>query len=183
MEVVMQIKNRQQLLMIVAGVAFGLLLGDALVFSPLVKLWQTRSARIAELQKKVKDGDALLRRDAAIQTRWSQMRANTLTHNPSLAEQQVLGAFDDWSRKARISVNSITPQWKRENDDYTTLECRVDASGSVGTLRSFLFEMENNPMALKIESMEITSRDKDGQQLSLGLQISGLMLSSTEDKR
>jgi len=179
----MQIKNRQQLLMIVAGVAFGLLLGDALVFSPLVKLWRTRSTRIEDLQKKVKDGDALLRRDAAIQTRWSQMRANTLTNNPSLAEQQVFAAFDDWSRKARISVNSITPQWKRDSENYTTLECRVDASGSVGTLRSFLFHLENDPMALKVESVEITSRDKDGQQLSLGLQISGLALNSTETER
>ena len=176
----MQIKNRQQLLMIVAGVAFGLLLGDALVFSPLTKLWTTRSERIVELQKKVKDGDALLRRDAAVQTRWSQMQANTLTNNPSMAEQQVLAAFDDWSRRARISVNSITPQWKRDSDDYTTLECRVDASGSVGTLRSFMFEVENSPMALKIESVEITSRDKNGQQLSLGLQISGLVLSQAE---
>jgi hypothetical protein len=174
----MQIKNRQQLLMIVAGVTFGLLLGDALVFSPLVKLWRARSARVVELQKKVKDGDAMLRRDAGIQSRWTQMRSNTLPNNPSMAEQQVLGAFDDWSRNSRISVNSITPQWKRDGDDYTTLECRVDASGSVGTLRTFLFLMEKDPMALKIESVEITSRDKEGQNLSLGLQISGLVLNS-----
>jgi hypothetical protein len=50
-------------------------------------------------------------------------------------------------------------------------------------LRSFLFHIEDDPMALKIESVEITSRDKDGQQLSLGLQISGLALSPTEAKR
>ena len=41
----MQIKNRQQLLMIVAGVAIGLLLSDPLIFSPLVKLWRSRSVR------------------------------------------------------------------------------------------------------------------------------------------
>jgi hypothetical protein len=173
----MQIKNRQQLLMMVAGVAFGLLLGDALVFSPLVKLWRSRATQIVELRKKVKDGDALLRRDAAIQSRWSEMQANTLTNSPSMAEQQVLGAFDKWSQDARISVNSITPQWKRDDDAYQTLECRVDASGSVGTLGRFLFNIEKDPMALRIESVEITSRDKDGQQLTLGLQISGLVLS------
>lgn len=178
----MQIKNRQQLLMIVAGVAFGLLLGDALVFSPLVKLWKARSERIVELRNKVKRGDDLLRLETTFQSRWSQMRSNTLTNNPSMAEQQVLAAFDDWSRKARISVNSITPQWKRDNDDYTTLECRVDASGSVGTLRTFLFLMEKDPMALKIESVEITSRDKEGQNLSLAMQISGLVLNSAITK-
>lgn len=179
----MPIKNRQQLLMIVAGVAFGLLLGDALVFSPLVKFWKSRSTQIVELRKKVKDGDALLRRDAAIQSRWSEMQANTLSNSPSMAEQQVLAAFDKWSQDARISVNSITPQWKRDDDKYQTLECRVDASGSVGTLGRFLFNIEKDPMALKIESLEITSRDKDGQQLSLGLQISGLVLSPAEVQR
>jgi hypothetical protein len=173
----MQIKNRQQLLMIVAGVAFGLLLGDALVFSPLVKLWKARSARIVELGKKVRNGEELLRRETILQSRWHHMQANTLTNNASMAEQQVLAAFDKWSQDARISVNSITPQWKRDHDDYQTLECRVDASGSVGTLGRFLFNVEKDPMALKVESVEITARDKEGQQLSLGLQISGLVLS------
>lgn len=179
----MPIKNRQQLLMIVAGVAFALLLGDSLVFTPLIKLWQARSERIVELRKRVNDGDALLRRDAAIQARWSQMQANTLTNNASLAEQQVLAAFDKWSQNARISVNSITPQWKRDSDDYETLECRVDASGTVGTLGRFLYNIEEDPMALKIESVEINARDKEGQQLSLGLQISGLVLNRAETER
>jgi len=179
----MQIKNRQQLLIIVAGTAFALLLGDSLVFSPLVKLWRTRSERIVELRNKVKAGDELLRRDTSIQARWSQMQANTLTNNPSLAEEKLLAAFDQWSQDARISVNSITPQWKRDNDEYQTLECRVDASGSVGALGRFLYNLEKDPMAVKIESLEITSRDKDGQQLSLGLQISGLVLSAAEGER
>lgn len=172
----MQIKNRQQLLIIVAGVAFGLLLGDSLVFSPLVKLWKSRSTRIVDLGKQVKNGEELLRRETILQSRWSHMQENTLTNSPSMAEQQVLAAFDKWSQDARISVNSITPQWKRDNEDYQTLECRVDASGTVGTLGRFLFNIEKDPMALRIESVEITARDKDGQQLSMGLQLSGLVL-------
>ena len=179
----MQIKNRQQMLMIVAGAAMALLLSDSLVFSPLVKLWKSRATRIVDLRKKVNDGEELLRRETTIQSRWSQMQANTLTNNASLAEQQVLAAFDKWSQDARISVNSITPQWKRDNDNYTTLECRVDASGSVGTLGRFLYNLEKDPMAFKVESVEINARDKEGQQLSLGLQISGLVLNPTESER
>lgn len=179
----MQIKNRQQLLMIVAGAAVALLLADSLVFTPLVKLWTARSARIVELRKKVNDGDELVRRDTAIQARWSRMQSNTLPNNASMAEQKLLAAFDKWSQDARISVNSITPQWKRDSDDYQTLECRVDASGSVGTLGRFLYNIEKDPMALKIESVEINVRDKEGQQLSLGLQLSGLVLNPTETGR
>lgn len=179
----MQIRNRQQLLIIVAGTAFALLLGDSLVFTPLTKLWKARSERIAELRKKVGEGEKLLQRDPGLRSRWANMQTNALPRNASLAEQQVLTAFDKWSQEARISVNSITPQWKRDNDDRTTLECRVDASGSVGTLARFLYNIEKDPMALKIESLEVTARDKEGQQLSLGLQVSGLVLNLAEAAR
>ena len=180
----MQIKNRQQLLIIVAGTAFGLLIADALILSPLIHSWKARSVQIADLRKKVDDGDKLLKRADALTSRWALMQTNALPNDTSLAEQRVLGAFDKWSQDARISVNSITPQWKRERDEnYQTLECRVDAAGSVGTLAKFLFNVERDPMALKIESVEITSRDKDGQNLSLGLQVSGLMLNSVEETR
>jgi len=181
----MQIKNRQQLLIIVAISVFGLLIADSLILTPLTKSWKARSVRIADLRKQVDDGEKLLKRADALTSRWSQMQTNALPNNNSQAEQQVLSAFDKWSQDARISVNSITPQWKRERDDqYQTLECRVDAAGSVGTLARFLFNVEHDPMALKIESVEITSRDKEGQNLSLGLQISGLVLNvSPEEKR
>ena len=172
----MQIKNRQQMLIIVAGAAIGLLVADSLILSPLIASWKARSAKITALRKQVDDGEKLLKRADALTSRWSNMQTNALPNNNSEAEQKVLGSFDKWSQDARISVNSITPQWKRDSEDYTTLECRVDASGSVGTLAKFLFNVERDAMALKIESVEITSRDKDGQNLSLGLQISGLML-------
>ena len=57
-----------------------------------------------------------------------------------------------------------------------TLECRADAAGSLPALTRFLYEAEKDPLALKVEAVEITARDNDGQQLSLALQVSGLLL-------
>ncbi len=179
----MPIKNRQQLLIIVAGAVFGLLIADSLILSPLTKSWQERTKRIGELRKQVDDGEKLLKRADALKSRWEQMQKNALPNNNSAAEQQVLTAFDKWSQDARISVNSITPQWKRDRDELLTLACRVDASGTVGTLAKFLYNVEHDPMALKIESVEISTRDKDGQNLSLGLQVSGLVLNGTEERK
>ncbi len=179
----MQIKNRQQLLIIVAGVVFALLISDALILSPLARAWKARVTKLADLRKQVDDGEKLLQRADALTSRWSQMQTGALPNNNSLAEQQVLKAFDSWSQDARISVNSITPQWKRDSEEYQTIECRVDASGSVGTLAKFLFNLEKDSMALKIESVQITARDKDGQNLTLGLQVSGLVLNQAESPR
>ncbi len=179
----MQIKNRQQMLILAALAGLALLVGDSLIFSPLLKAWKSRSDKIVELRKQVEKGERLVKHEESYRTNWAQMQTNALPGNPSLAEQKVLQAFDKWSQDSRISVNSITPQWKRDSDDFTTLQCRVDASGTIGTLSRFLYNVEQDPMALKIESVEITARDKEGAQLSMGLQISGLVLNLPEEKR
>ena len=118
----------------------------------------------------------LLQRDQVIHRRWEQMRANTLPRNPSLAEQQLLKAFDTWSQRSRVTLTSIMPQWKHDADDYMTLECRVEATGDLETLSQFLYSIEKGPMALKVEGLELNAREDTGQQIILGLQLSGLVL-------
>jgi len=169
-------KNRQNLLVALAiGVAV-LFAGDKLLYGPLLKLWNDRSTRIADLRKKVSDGEKLRTREQAIQSRWDYMRTNTLPDNLSVAEQQVLKAFDVWAQVSRVSITSIAPQWKRDSDDHLSLECRVDAFGNLQTVTRFLYEIEHDPMALKMELVEIGARDNEGQQIGLGLQINGLVL-------
>jgi hypothetical protein len=128
------------------------------------------------LRQQIAQGTSLLQREQAIRRRWQEMRTNTLPNNPSLAEQQVLKAFDTWSGQSRVSITSITPQWKHDADDYMTLECRVDAAGDLETLTQFLYAVEKGPMALKVESAELSAHDNTGQQLTLGMQVSGLVL-------
>ena len=42
--------------------------------------------------------------------------------------------------------------------------------------RDFLYEVEKDPVGLKVDSVEISSRDDNGRQLALGLQVSGLLI-------
>jgi hypothetical protein len=177
-----QIKNRQQLLAIVAGVAIGLFAADKLVLSPIMNLWTARSKQIADLRKKVDDGKRLIAREKSLTAKWDQMRTNTLPANESQAEQIVLKAFDRWSQKSGVSITSISPQWKHDADDYMTLECRVDATGKMETIKDFLYSLEKDPLALKLEMVEVSTRDPEGQVLNLGLQISGLVLTSQPKK-
>jgi hypothetical protein len=171
-----QIKDRQQTLVIVAIVAVGLFAGDKLVFDPLMGAWDARSKRIETLRSQVAQGKGLLDRKEDITSRWDQWQRNTLTNNPSVAEQQFWQALDRWRQDSGVIISGTTPQWKSDTDEYTTYQCRVDASGTLSTLSKFLFNIETEPMALKLESMELSARDKTGQQLALGLQVSGLVL-------
>ena len=174
----LNLKNRQQVLLLGALGVVGLWVADTLIVTPLVASWRSRSTNIVELRKQVRDGEQLLLRERGIRARWSSMRTNTLPTEVSVAEGRLLGAFDGWSRESRVSIMSIKPQWKRSEDDYMTLECRVDASGSLSTITRFLYEIEHDPLALKVESVELSSRDSTGAQLTLGLQVSGLVLST-----
>ena len=174
----MQIKNRQQLLIIVAIAAIVLFAGDQLVLSPLMKAWSARATRIAELRKQITQGKMLVQREQSIRSRWEQMSRNALPNNTSAAEQQVFQAIDLWAQNSGVAISAITPQWKHDSDDYMTYECRVDAAGDLGKLSRFLYSVERDPMALKLELVELGARDKEGQQLSLGLQLSGLVLNT-----
>lgn len=176
----MTIKNRQQFLLIATAVVVGLLIADKVVLTPLIAGWKERSTRIAELRKSIAQGEGLLQRGERIRERWDGMRTNTLPDNISAAENQVLRAFERWSDESRISISGIKPQWKRAGDDYMTLECRADAFGSIHALTRFLHSLEKDPLALRVESVEITARDESGQQLALAIQVSGLLLNPQE---
>jgi Tfp pilus assembly protein PilO len=172
----MKIENRQQFLVVLTIGVAALLIGNSLIYEPMAKLWSARSAQIAGLRKQVKEGKLLIQREAGIRSRWSGMSTNALPDNPSLAGQQVIKAFDNWSRASGAEVTSIMPQWKNDSTNYMTYNCRVEASGTLGTLSQFLYNIEKGPVALKLDSVELSAHDNSGQQLTLGLQISGLVL-------
>ncbi|MSU36723.1 MAG: hypothetical protein EXS36_16825 [Pedosphaera sp.] len=171
-------KNRQQLLTTLALGFIGLWAAESLLITPLVRSWISRNGKIKILRKQVRDGELLIHREQGIRNRWNEMLTNTLPSEVSAAESLVLGAFDGWSRESRVSIMSIKPQWKRNDDDYMVLECRVDAAGSLSTITRFLYEIEHDPLALKVNSVELSSRDTTGSPLTLGLQVSGLVLST-----
>ena len=177
----MQIKNRQQFLVIGTIAAVVLFGGDRLVLTPLLGAWNTRAKNISTLRQKITDAKAMAQREQNIRSRWDQMSRNTLPNNNSAAEQQVFKAVDQWAQNSGVAISAITPQWKHDSDDYMTFECRVDAAGDLSKLTHFLYSVERDPMALKLELVELGARDKEGQQLSLGLQLSGLVL--TPQKR
>ena len=163
------------MLMIVAGAALVLLVGDSFLIEPLRASWKERADQIKKLQTDVRNGNMLLGSKASLERRWAKMQTNTLPNDVSQAQNELLKAIENWERDSRLKIDRIAPQWK-VGDDYTTLECRVDASGSMDAAVRFLYDVEKGPPGLKVDVVEISSRDNNGQQLSLGLQLTGLVL-------
>ncbi|MBX3744884.1 MAG: hypothetical protein KF833_06195 [Verrucomicrobiae bacterium] len=167
------------MLLILAGVALGILLGERMILDPLTGAWKARSARVADLRKKVTQGQMLLDRERAIRDRWASMRREALPRDVSVAENQLLGAFDRWSRESGVGISAIRPQWRRGPEDSMVIECRADAFGNLSRLTHFLYLLEKDPLPVRIETLELSARDPRGDQLNLSLQISVLMLPTT----
>lgn len=170
----MKINNRQQVLAIAAIAIVGLFLLDRALITPLTNGWKARSQKITDLQRDITRGEELLKAGPRYQALWGRMKTNTLSSTN--AELKLLEAFQRWSRQSDVSISSVQPQWKAGDEDYSTLECHANASGSIKAISEFLYHMEKDPMALRIESLEITSRDEAGKTLALSLQVSGLVL-------
>ena len=178
----MKIKNRQQLLTIAAIAVVALFAADKLLITPLTQFWKDRSRAIADLREKVTRGKNMIDREQALRATWERMRTNTLPTDESIAEEQVLKAFRKWERDSRVTITSISPQPKHD-EDYTTIQCRVEASGNIESMNRFLYDLEKDPTALKLELVELSSHDNEGQQLLLGLQVSGLILPPQTQKQ
>ena len=171
----MKVDKRQQMLVVVFAVAVGLWLGDLILFEPLVKVWKANSKTIAGLRQQVRDGGTMISNAPAIRGQWTKMTSTALTNNTSAAESQVISALNNWSRSSGAEVTSIMPQWKYDSTNYWTLNCRVEAAGTLQNLGLLIYNIER-AQAIKLDSVEMAAHEATGQQLTLGLQISTLAL-------
>jgi Tfp pilus assembly protein PilO len=172
----MKAQERQRILVILAVAAAAILIGDKLIYSPLSRMWEKRNQEIHRLRTQLTEGTGLVKREEVLRSRWDEMRKSTLPDNPSLAQERVLKEIQEWAQESGASINAVSPQWKADSDEYKTLVCRVDASGTLWMLSRFIYNIERSSLALRVESVDLTSRDNTGQQLALGLQLSALAL-------
>ncbi|MFB3788375.1 MAG: hypothetical protein ACE15F_18605 [bacterium] len=172
--------SRQRLLTLIAMICAGALIGDRLVITPLTNLWRERSEKIAALEKDLARGRLLLDRETDLTQRWETIRRTSLPQDKSLAENQVLKSWDRWVKESGITPTTFKPQWKQEEEDYQTFGCRAVAQGHLAGITRFLYELERDPLAVRLESLEITSNDDKGERLTLGVYFSGLRLVTPE---
>jgi hypothetical protein len=176
----METKNREKLLLIGTGAVAALWVLNLIVVSPLTDSWHSRSAEIAKLKEEIANGASLTRRGETIRDRWDDMRANALANNPTAAERQLFNAFDRWVSAGGVSEGSFHPQPQEGDSNFTTVDCRSDVSGNLSSITDFLRAMSKDPLANKVDSFELTSKDDNGRQLTLGLSLSGLILTGSD---
>ena len=141
----MNIKNREQFLMVLTAIAFAILLGNWIVFEPLSKLWKARSDAITQLREQVKNGRMMVRRrvpSAIVGARCRSTRCRApprrrncecprhLTAGPRPAAS-ILTASPHSGRMTRLIIRRSIVAWT--------------PSGNLQTLTRFLYQIESDP--------------------------------------
>jgi len=171
----MNLKQRERLLVLAAVLCLALLLGDRLVLSPLISLWQKHDARIVQLKASLDKGRSLLAREEVLRESWWDMNRKGLRGEVSEAENEVFQAVSRWVEKSRLGMTSLTPRWSQSEEDFRVLEFRATAQGTLSSVARFLYELESDPLPLKVEEVDLTARGERGETLSLSVRFSGLM--------
>ena len=171
-----QAEKRQKMLVADAIAAVVLALGDFMVLTPLTNAWQARAKRIEDLKAKVAKGQLTLDRETSTRARWDKYKRRGLTVDRAGSESDVLKMVNDWSGKSRFNVSSIRPSWRDDEKDHVRLLCRVAGDGSVESIARFLFQLDAEETAIRVETIELTARDKDGQRLGVDLEFSALQI-------
>jgi Tfp pilus assembly protein PilO len=179
----MKIKNRQDLLMVLTIAVAALYVTVNFILSPLEDVWKARQGQIKELRERVMTGNRMIQYGKDTRANWETMRAKALPFDTSLAEQKLIRSFASWAGESGAQITSITPQWKNDSTNYMTLGCRVEATGGLGTLAKFIHDVERGSLALRLDTVELSTHDTTGQQLTLGLEVNGLALAQQQEKK
>lgn len=175
--------KRQRWLILIAGGGILLLGLDRIVLTPLGEVWRADTTEIQQLKGSVANGRSLIAREARTRQVWAEIQSGALPKDQAQSEYDVLSAFENWGRTSGVELGSIKPLWKHgATENYSLLECRLDATGTLAALSRFLYELEKSPMALRADSVDLVSRDESGQRLTLSLTITGLRLVPLEGK-
>ena len=176
--------KRQNWLVIIAGLGLLVLVLDRVIFTPVGHVWQIHAAEIVQLRQSIANGRSMSAHASETRRAWTEMQSEALPKDAAQAEQDLITAFDRWGHASNIELGSIKPQWKRGATEHSSLlECRVDATGTLPALTRFLYELELSPLALRVDSVELTARDDNGQKLGLSLIVNGLRLVPLEGRQ
>lgn len=173
--------RREAVLKIAVGAVVALFLLDRAVLTPAATHWKEQGARIAGLRQKVERGRQLLERGESIRGRSAEMTAANLPEDSSAAEEKIIKAIGRWTRESGLSFSSLVfpSQWQPHEEGFDTFECRASTAGDQAALGRLLYEIETDPLPVRLEECEISARDAKGKQLTLTARFTFLRLKET----
>jgi len=178
--------KRERDLLTVAVIAVTIVVGKLLVFDPLLTSWGNYNKEITRLNDEIKNGNELIRpnpdkpgaatREESYKKTWAKYLVHNLNSTNTDAEKKVWRAIENWRSVSRISLTSVKPEWQNHDDRYRTYDVRLVAEGTMQEAVEFVHAIESDELPLKIEQLELASREKTGKLINVSVHFTGLQL-------
>ncbi|MBM4027390.1 MAG: hypothetical protein FJ280_18585 [Planctomycetes bacterium] len=169
----MGLSKRERLIVLLTILSVGALAGDRLVRAPIAnRLGALRNDRDQALAQVEKAKILLQQRE--------QVARKTVLWNDAEAESGVARALERWSREARLTLTSVTPDRMAGDKGVREIVFVVAGKGPLDALAWFLYQVETSDLPLKVKSMQIGSASEAGDSMSLELRLSTLYLAADE---
>ena len=170
----MNLSKREKTILIATLSVVGLLLADRVVISPALAYRDALATQVDTLNNDLARDMRLLRQGKQQQKRWKQMMAIGMPNSASEAESQTLEAINKWAGNAKLGLVSVKPEYRRSDETLVPVVFRVSANGSMNAIAKFIYEVETADIPVCVDGLQINTRDKNKDDLSLQMGISAL---------
>lgn len=178
----MNLSKREKTILISTLSVVGLLLADRVVISPVLGYREALVAEVDTHSDVLARDTRLIRNGKRQQKRWKEMMAIGLPNTASEAESRTLEVINKWATQASLSLASVKPEYRRSDETLVPVVFRVSANGSMGAIARFIWEIETAQIPVCIDNMQISSRDKKKDDLSLQMGVSALYRKATKSE-
>ena len=168
------LSQREKLLTILVAAVIGLLTLDRYVISPLWAGALSLADQRQQLLSQLDQARRLIETQPRLEARWRAMVDAGLTDNPAEAESQFLSALRDWSEQAGLALASIKPERAKVEKDLGELRFVAVGQGKMRAVARFLWLVESAEMPVRINKLQVASRQEGDQTLSMTLHLSTL---------
>jgi hypothetical protein len=177
----MVLSKREQMIVVVTAIAFGLLLGNKFVYEPFS---EKRTALVDErdkLAKELEDVKLLMQRRDRDKAKYRQLTTDGFKDDAD-ADNRVSKALNEWADKCGLTTSATRPERVAGDKDLQEYKWMFSGTGNLSAAASFIWEIERSDMPIKITSMTLGSTSDSGDQMSLTLGVSAVYPNTNKAK-
>lgn len=179
----MALTNRERIVMILAGLAIALFIGDQYILEPVLNSRTEAGELKVRLEVELDQSRTLLARREKINEQWNRMQEAGLSSDIQKVEGLVLQFLQKSSAGSSFTLGSIQPERLTKEGQIGQLEFMVSGTGGIDAVTRFLWDIEMADIPIRIESMQLGSNDEDARQMNLQLKLSSIYLTDKSDKK
>jgi len=175
--------KRERILAIIVAAACTLFVLDGYVIGPLLGSLSAMNDRREQLQAELTAATRLIETHPRLEERWRHMIQAGLWDNPAEAEAQVFTSLREWSELAGLSLASVKPQTAPGDAELAEMRFVASCQGSMRAVARFLWLAESATSPVRIEKLQLASKQEGADDLTLTLHLSTVYRASRDDRR